>query len=1125
MEVLLLYFLLVILVLASLFFVPLVALFRSRRNAAEIEMLLGAYRLLENKYAELQRDLRSLQERFESGKAKAAAPPEPGVSATPAGPRATIPEPVFQPEPVPAGEIAPPAFPTPPAPEPQSPVAPPKAAEAPPAWQSAPPPPPIREPAPRPAGAPARPVAQRPAFDWEGLVGVKLFSWIAGVALLLAAVFFLRYSIDRGWLMPPVRVAIGVLVGIGLLVLCELRAARKYPTTANAMDASAIAILFATFFAAHALWNLIGTATDFVLLVAVTAVAVFLSIRRDSVFIALLGLLGGFSTPALLSTGENQPVPLFGYLLLLNAGLAWISVRKNWAVLSALSLVLTTLYQWVWVAKFLTSGQLPLAGGIFLVFPVLSFSFVAGGSRRQPLYAQTATLSAALPLLFAVYMAGVPGYGAHYAILFGFLFLVDAGLFAIAAARGSELLHLAGGVSTLLVCAIWLMQSYESGAWPAVLGVVSVFVLFYLVAPLIARRFGRAFTLGSKGAFTAPLLLFTFTALLFVEPRSAAPELLFGVLFLLVAAIALSALLQESGALYVIAAMVTLTAEAVWSSIYLTPARLVAAVVMYGAFGLLYLGVPVAARRWNRKIQPGAGAGVLVLLSLAGHLFLFVVASQSALALPPWPLLITLLVLDLAAGGAALYTRRHEVHLAALAASLVLLMVWVVVAAAAPWPKVAILSGGAAVVLSLAWISLGRQFGIPAAPCARTSAVTLVLAQFLTIIASQAPGSPGLLFILSAQMAFLAALLALAWGRGWHALAVVAVAPAAAAVSIWQWSNPGAEFWREQLLFATPVYLAFVCYPLLLGRRAGRAQGPYLAAVLASVAFFFQARHALMIAGFESVIGALPAMQAIVTSLLLVRLQGMEPPGERTLGRLALVAGTALAFVTVAIPLQLEKEWITVGWALEGAALAWLYGKVPHRGLLYAASGLLAAVFVRLALNPSVLVYESRGDVRIWNWYLYTYLVCAAAFILAGRLLSKTGDELIPGVRASALLPAGATVLLFLLLNIEIADYYSVGPTITFNFSATLAQDLTYTLGWAVFAVGLLATGIAVKSQAARVAAISLLVVTVLKCFMHDLSRLGGLYRVGSFVGLALCLALVALGLQKFVLSARKEIR
>src|SRR6266487_648729 len=51
-----------------------------------------------------------------------------------------------------------------------------------------------------PPSGPSRPVppAQppRPAFDWESLVGVKLFSWIAGAALALAAVFFLRYSMD-----------------------------------------------------------------------------------------------------------------------------------------------------------------------------------------------------------------------------------------------------------------------------------------------------------------------------------------------------------------------------------------------------------------------------------------------------------------------------------------------------------------------------------------------------------------------------------------------------------------------------------------------------------------------------------------------------------------------------------------------------------------------------------------------------------------------------------------------------------------------------------------------------------------------------------------------------------------
>ena len=125
--------------------------------------------------------------------------------------------------------------------------------------------------------------------------------------------FFLRYSIDQGWLQPPVRVIIGILVAIALLVVCDRKAARKYPVTANAMDAAAIAILFSTFFAAHSLWNLISGTVAFGLLALVTLTAVMLSIRHDSLFIAVLGLLGGFATPILLSTGENRPIPLFAY--------------------------------------------------------------------------------------------------------------------------------------------------------------------------------------------------------------------------------------------------------------------------------------------------------------------------------------------------------------------------------------------------------------------------------------------------------------------------------------------------------------------------------------------------------------------------------------------------------------------------------------------------------------------------------------------------------------------------------------------------------------------------------------------------------------------------------------------
>jgi uncharacterized membrane protein len=223
--------------------------------------------------------------------------------------------------------------------------------------------------------------------------------------------------------------------------------------------------------------------------------------------------------------------------------------------------------------------------------------------------------------------------------------------------------------------------------------------------------------------------------------------------------------------------------------------------------------------------------------------------------------------------------------------------------------------------------------------------------------------------------------------------------------------------------------------------------------------------------------------------------------------------------VTVAIPLQLEKNWITIGWALEGAALLWLCRRLPHPGLLAASTALLATVFVRLALNPAVLAYHPRSGLPILNWYLYTYLIAAAAMFAAARF-ARVDVESPPGAsRLSAALGAAGTVLLFLLLNIEIADYYSTGATITFNFSASLAQDLTYTLGWAAFALALLAAGIVMRNKPTRVASIILLVLTVFKCFVHDLGRLGGLYRVGSFVGLAICLALVALTLQKFVLA------
>jgi uncharacterized membrane protein len=182
----------------------------------------------------------------------------------------------------------------------------------------------------------------------------------------------------------------------------------------------------------------------------------------------------------------------------------------------------------------------------------------------------------------------------------------------------------------------------------------------------------------------------------------------------------------------------------------------------------------------------------------------------------------------------------------------------------------------------------------------------------------------------------------------------------------------------------------------------------------------------------------------------------------------------------------------------------------------------MAAAFIRLALNPEVFVYEPRGPMRILNWYLYAYAVAAVAMFAAAWWLSTTSDT-VAGMRLSRLLPAAATILLFLLLNIEIADFYATGPEITFRFGAAVSQDLTYTIGWLIFGMIMLAAGIYARARAARIAAVTLIAVTTVKCFLYDLGSLGGLYRVASLVGLAVSLSLVALALQKYVLARPEE--
>src|SRR5439155_9821670 len=98
--------------------------------------------------------------------------------------------------------------------------------------------------------------------------------------------------------------------------------------------------------------------------------------------------------------------------------------------------------------------------------------------------------------------------------------------------------------------------------------------------------------------------------------------------------------------------------------------------------------------------------------------------------------------------------------------------------------------------------------------------------------------------------------------------------------------------------------------------------------------------------------GLIPAAFSVLSLLgLIVLLKRTPAQSPARNAQLALFAGAALFFITLIFPIQFDRQWVTLGWALEGVALCRLFQRVPHPGLRVVGTALLGVAFVRLALD------------------------------------------------------------------------------------------------------------------------------------------------------------------------------
>ncbi len=238
--------------------------------------------------------------------------------------------------------------------------------------------------------APAfEPVTSQTDGSLESRIGSQWFNRIGILAVLIAAAWFLKLAIDNHWIGPLGRVLIGLVAGAGLIAWSERFRTRGYAAFSYSLKAIGSGVLYLSLWAAFSLYHLVGSPVAFAAMIAVTAFNGFLAWAQDAELLALYAIVGGFSTPLLLATGENHEVALFSYLLLLNLAVLALVALRPWSRLLCAAFLGSVFFFVSWSTQYYTQDEFSTTA-FFLAFFFLIFAWaprlvrleVEGGGRH-----------------------------------------------------------------------------------------------------------------------------------------------------------------------------------------------------------------------------------------------------------------------------------------------------------------------------------------------------------------------------------------------------------------------------------------------------------------------------------------------------------------------------------------------------------------------------------------------------------------------------------------------------------------------------------------------------------------------------------------------------------------------
>src|ERR1019366_5007024 len=642
----------------------------------------------------------------------------------------------------------------------------------------------------------------------------------------------------------------------------------------------------------------------------ITTTAFFLAVRLNAMVVAILGMLGGFLTPILLSTGQDNPFGLFGYIAILDAGLILVAVHRRWLFLVTLAAAGTIFMQIGWAGEFFSrewsfeGNTILIALAVLLGFNALSLAAAWWAKQRSQLnwWLTGAKLAlAATALIFTAWFLSFEPLAQRPWLMFSFVFLIDLSIAALVLLEDKvSLAQPIAGLAVFGLLALWTGDSLTKELLNAGLTFSLILAIFHSAFPVWRQR-----RLGVGAPFWETQLFPPLALVLVLIPIFRLTEISFAVwpVVLLVDLLAIGLAVLTASLLSVLAVLV-LTLASTGALIFKIPETLIGLptpLFLIGAFSVFFVVVGV----WlARKFKPEA------------------------------------------------------------------------------WPRC---------------LQMGGNLAVPGNVAAQLPILSAILPfLLLNMVTLRLPltnPSPvfGLALLLVVLLLGLTKLYSLDW------MPAVGLVCVAALECTWHFNHFNPADPAQPLAWYLVFLAVFSLYPFLFVRQFAGKVVPWAAAAMAGPLQFFLVHRLVKAAYPNEVMGLLPAAFALPTLLsLVVVLKNVPTATKARMTQLAWFGGVALFFVTLIFPIQFDRHWITIGWALEGAPLLWLFHRVPHVGLRLAGAGLLVIAFVRLALNPAVLEYHLRSDTAIFNWYLYAYGVVTICLFAGARLLAPPRHQILP---------------------------------------------------------------------------------------------------------------------------------